>query len=131
KGDLLEGVYEDWCLFERERLRLAYLNVLYRLMEHHGRTGNYPRGVEYGQRILLLDPTREKIHRELMMIHLRAGNREAALSQYRSCCEILHAELGLKPVQETQHLYEMILRRTSSSDEYQLRKGDSQSVRAN
>jgi DNA-binding SARP family transcriptional activator len=129
KGDLLEGVYEDWCLFERERLRLAYLNVLFKLMEHHGRKGNYPRGVEYGQRILLLDPTREKIHRELMMIHWLAGNREAALSQYRSCCEILRAELGLKPVQETQHLYEMILRRTSSLDEHQLQGAGSQNVR--
>lgn len=130
KGDLLEGVYEDWCLFERERLRLAYLNILFRLMEHHGRNGNYPRGVDYGQRILLLDPTREKIHRELMMIHWLAGDREAALSQYRSCCKVLHAELGLKPVQETQHLYEMILRRTSSPDEHQLRKRDTQNVNA-
>jgi DNA-binding SARP family transcriptional activator len=130
KGDLLEGVYEDWCLFERERLRLAYLNVLFRLMEHHRRNGNYPRGVEYGQRILLLDPTREKIHRELMMIHWLAGDREAALAQYRSCCQILQAELGLKPVQETQHLYEMILRRTSSPDEHQLRQHDTQNANA-
>ncbi len=130
KGDLLEGIYEDWCLFERERLRLAYLNILFRLMAHHGRNGNYPRGVEYGQRILLLDPTREKIHRELMMIHWLAGDREAALSQYRSCCQVLDTELGLKPVPETQHLYEMILRRTSSPEEFQLRKRNTQSPNA-
>ena len=116
KGDLLEGVYEDWCLFERERLRLAFLNILIRLMNHHGRHGNYERGMEYGQHILLLDPTREKVHREMMMIHWLAGDREAALLQYRSCCEILQSELGIKPIQETQHLHETILRSSSSPD---------------
>jgi DNA-binding SARP family transcriptional activator len=115
KGDLLEGVYEDWCLYERERLRLAFMNILVRLMEHHGDNGNYERGLDYGQRILLMDPTRERVHRQVMMIHWRAGNREAALLQYRTCCDILHKELGLKPVQETQHLYETILRSSSSA----------------
>jgi DNA-binding SARP family transcriptional activator len=110
KGDLLEGVYEDWCLYERERLRLAFLNILIRLLEHHGRHGSYERSLNYGQRILVLDPTRERVHREVMMVHWRAGHREAALLQYRSCCEILQRELGIKPVQETRHLYETIMR---------------------
>lgn len=116
KGDLLEGVYEDWCLFERERLRLAFLNILIRLMNYHGHNGNYERGLEYGQRILLLDPTRERVHREIMIIHWKAGNREAALLQYRSCRQILQTELGLEPMPETQHLHETILRSSSSPD---------------
>ena len=115
-GDLLEGVYEDWCLFERERLRLAFLNILNTLMTYHGHNGNYQRGLEYGQRILLLDPTRERVHRQMMMIHWMGGDREAALFQYRSCCQILQTELGIKPVQETQHLYETILRSSSTPD---------------
>ena len=118
KGDLLEGVYEDWCLYERERLRLAFLNILIRLMEYHGRNGNYERGLQHGQRILLLDPTRERVHRQMMMIHWLAGDREAALLQYRSCCEILQTELGITPVQETQHLHETILRSSSSPDRH-------------
>jgi DNA-binding SARP family transcriptional activator len=118
KGDLLEGVYEDWCLYERERLRLALLNILIRLMEYHGRNGNYERGLQYGQRILLLEPTRERVHRQMMMIHWLAGDRAAALLQYRSCCEILRTELGITPVQETQHLHETILRSSSSPDRH-------------
>ena len=116
RGDLLEGVYEDWCLFERERLRLAFVNILIRLMNHHAHTGSYERGLEYGQRILQLDPTRERVHRQMMMIHWLAGDREAALMQYRSCSEILRSELDLQPVQETRHLYEMILRSSSAPD---------------
>jgi DNA-binding SARP family transcriptional activator len=79
-------------------------------MDYHGHQGNYQRGLEYGHRILLLDPTRERVHRQMMMLHWLAGDREAALSQYRLCHDTLQAELDLKPVQETQHLYETILR---------------------
>lgn len=110
KGDLLESVYEDWCIYERERLRLALLNILTKLMNHHSRTGNYERSLEYGKRILLLDSTRESVHRQMMVIHCLAGDREAAIVQYRSCCQILEAELGIKPTHETQLLYENILR---------------------
>jgi DNA-binding SARP family transcriptional activator len=49
-----------------------------------------------------------------MMIHWLAGDQEAALQQYRSCCEILQAELGTKPMLETQYLYETILRSLSA-----------------
>jgi DNA-binding SARP family transcriptional activator len=113
KGDLLEGVYDDWCIFERERLRLAYLNILDKLMEHHSHQGQYVRSLEYGQRILQLDPTREKVHREIMLLQWMNGNRDAALTQYRSCLDILQAELGIEPMQETRHLHETILRSSS------------------
>jgi DNA-binding SARP family transcriptional activator len=114
QGDLLECVYEDWCTYERERLRLAFINMLTQLVDHHVSKGNYARGLEYGQRILILDPTREKAHRQLMMIHWLTGNQEAALRQYRSCCEVLQAELGIKPMHETQYLYETIIRSTTA-----------------
>jgi DNA-binding SARP family transcriptional activator len=127
-GDLLEGIYEDWCLYERERLRLAFLNILIRLMDHHSRKGNYEHGLGYGKRILLLDPTRERVHRQIMLIHWLAGNRESALLQYRSCCNILQTELGLKPAQETQHLYETILHSSSVSAKGNLE--DSASLRS-
>lgn len=113
-GDLLDGIYEDWCLYERERLRLTYLNILNKLMEHHSFKGNYDRGLGYGRRILLLDPTHERVHKQIMLIHWMAGNRESALMQYRSCCNILQIELGLRPTQETQQLYETILHSSSA-----------------
>ncbi|HEY3475497.1 MAG TPA: BTAD domain-containing putative transcriptional regulator [Anaerolineales bacterium] len=114
KGEFLEGVYEDWCLYERERLRLAFLNILIKLEDYHSHKGNYARSLDYGKRILLLDPTREKIHRQIMMTHWLAGDREAALLQYHSCAKILNTELGLQPGPETQHLYETILRGSPS-----------------
>ena len=120
QGDLLESVYEDWCIYEREHLRLAFINMLMKLVDHHVSKGNYAQGLEYGQRILTLDPTREKAHRQLIMIHWLTGDREAALQQYRSCCEILQTELGLKPMYETQHLHETILHSSAAPNGFEL-----------
>ncbi len=82
RGDFLEGVYEDWCLYEREHLRLGFLSVLIHLMDYHGHQGSYQRGLEYGYRILSLDSTRERVHRQMMLFHWLAGDREKALAQY-------------------------------------------------
>lgn len=118
RGDLLEGVYEDWCLYERERLRLGFLNILIKLMDYHGHQGNYEHGLGYGYRILALDPTRERVHRQMMLFHWLAGDRETALAQYFSCRKVLQSELGLEPMQETYHLYETILRSSAHPDKH-------------
>lgn len=108
-GDLLETVYEDWCLYDRERFRIMLLNLLNKVMIHHGLFGNFESGVECGKRILSFDNTREKIHRQLMWLYMLAGDRTASIAQYKQCSQILHDELGISPMQETIALYELIL----------------------
>jgi len=108
-GDLLQGVYEDWCLYDRERLGLLLLNALSKLMEFHAVNGAYERGITYGERILARDNTREKVHRRLMRLHWLAGDRNAALSQYKRCAQILREELGIRPMERTRFLYEQML----------------------
>ncbi len=107
-GDLLENVYEDWTLYERERMRLLYLNTLNKLMVFYGTNGAYEQGIEYGEKIMARDNTREKVHRQMMWLHWLAGNRDAALIQYRRCIQILHDELNVQPMEETRRLYEQI-----------------------
>src|SRR5262249_15660917 len=51
-GDLLVGIYDDWCLYDRERLRLAHLNALYKLMSFHEMHGTYERGLAFGEVVL-------------------------------------------------------------------------------
>lgn len=109
-GELLEGVYDDWCLYERERLRLVYLSVLNHLMVYHRAQGEYEQALEFGEQILLMDHTRETTHRELMALHWLAGNRAAALVQYKQCAQILQEEVGVKPMEETHQLYESMLK---------------------
>jgi DNA-binding SARP family transcriptional activator len=112
-GDLLEGVFEDWCLSERERLRLLALNALFKLMQYHGQAGNFEKGLAYGQQILHFDNTRENVHRQMMRLFWLAGDRDAAVAQYHRCCQILRNELGIKPMKQTSLLYERLLHNQS------------------
>ncbi len=108
-GDLLEGIYEDWCLYDRERLSLLHLSVLGKLVVFHATHGTCERGIAYGERILAHDNTREKVHRQLMCLHWLAGDRNAALAQYKRCAQILREELGIPPMKQTKLLYEQML----------------------
>ncbi len=108
-GDLLENVYEDWCLYDRERLSLMHLNALGKLMAFHEVNGTYERGLAYGTRFLAYDNTREKVHRQMMRLYWLLGDRDAALTQYKHCTQILRETLGIPPMQETTRLYQQML----------------------
>lgn len=108
RGDLLEGWFQDWCLYERERLQNAYLATLDKLADYCESHGQYERGLAYGARILRCDGARERTHRRLMRLHYLAGDRTAALRQYDRCVEALYRELAVRPAARTVALYEEI-----------------------
>lgn len=112
-GDLMEGVYYDWALHERERLRIVYLSCLRQLMRYYGLDGDYENSLAYGRTILELDPLREQTHRDLMRLHAANGHRALALQQFEECCQILASELEIAPMAETQALYREIKRNGS------------------
>jgi DNA-binding SARP family transcriptional activator len=105
QGDLLEGWYQDWCLYERERLQNIYLAMLDKLMHHCEQHQAYEAGLEYGSRILRCDRAHERTHRRMMYLYYLAGDRTAALRQYRYCQAALQDELGVEPDKSTQSLY--------------------------
>jgi DNA-binding SARP family transcriptional activator len=108
KGDLLEGWYQDWCLFERERFQNTYFLILDKLMAHAAAHGDYEAGQTYGATILSYDRASEVTYRRLMKLRYEAGDRTGALRQYQRCVTALHEELGVKPERRTQQLYEQI-----------------------
>jgi DNA-binding SARP family transcriptional activator len=109
RGPLLEGCYEDWCLYERERLQNRYLAMLEKLMSYCEVHRNYDAGVLYGMRIMACDGTRERTHRRLMHLYYLSGDRAAALRQYEQCASALNEELGVKPSKRTTELYKQIM----------------------
>ena len=108
EGELLEGSYQDWCLFERERLQNIYLAMLYKLMRYCEAHNEYEAGQLYGARILNYDRASERTHRRLMKLQYKAGDRTAALRQYERCVIALDEDLGVKPDKRTVTLYEKI-----------------------
>lgn len=108
RGSLLEGWYEEWCLCERERFQLMYLAMLDKLMGYCEVSGQFERGLTYGQRALSCEPAHEQIHRRLMRLHFGAGDRTAALRQYERCAVVLRDTFGLPPTDHTTALYHEI-----------------------
>lgn len=109
RGPLLDGCYEDWCLYERERLQNMYLVMLEKLVNYCERHHNYETGIQYGMRIIACDKVHERTYRHLMRLHYLNGNRAKALHVYEQCSFALHEELGVKPSQRTIALYKQIL----------------------
>jgi DNA-binding SARP family transcriptional activator len=107
-ADLLDGWYQDWCLFERERLQNLFMQTLDKLMVYCQAQHDYETGVFFGSRLLSFDPAHERTHRRLMRLHYLAGDRTAALRQYQRCTAILAQELDVKPGHRTTELFEQI-----------------------
>ena len=97
RGDLLPGCYEDWCIFERERLQTMYLAMLDKLIDCCQEHGQYEIGLGYGATILRFDRARERTHRRMMRLHYLAGDRTSALRQYDQLVRALREELDVKP----------------------------------
>jgi DNA-binding SARP family transcriptional activator len=113
RGDLLEGWYQDWCIFERERLQNIYLMLLDKLLDYCETNYLFEEGIDYGMRILKIDIAREKTHQCLMRLYHNIGDRTNALRQYQRCVTILKTELGVSPSQRTEQLVEHIKRDSS------------------
>jgi DNA-binding SARP family transcriptional activator len=106
--DLLPGSYQDWILFERERLQNMYLLMLDKLIGYLQFHGEYEVAQGYGATILRYDPARERTHRQLMHLYSLAGDRTSALRQFERCVVALKEELGVRPERKTLELYERI-----------------------
>lgn len=109
QGPLLEGWYQDWCLYERERLQGIYLTLLDKLMGYCEARHDFETGLLYGMRILCYDRAREGTHRRLMRLHYLNGDRAAALRQYEQCSTSLEEELNVNPSKGTVAIYKQIL----------------------
>lgn len=108
RGALLEGWYEEWCLYERERFQQMYLVLLDKLMGYCEVSRQFERGLAYGRRALCCEPAHEQIHRRLMRLHFGAGDRTAALRQFERCAAALRDSFDLAPSECTTALYEQI-----------------------
>lgn len=124
KGDFLAGFhirgsrsFEEWALMEREGLQRLAIEGLDGLVDYYLNSGDCKPGLEQAQRLLMIDPLREKTHRQLMLLLARTGERTAALDQYQTCRDLLAQELAVEPARETTALLERI-RATASIPQY-------------
>jgi DNA-binding SARP family transcriptional activator/predicted ATPase len=116
KGDFLAGFslrdspdFDDWQAFQNESLQNELADALQSLVQACEAYGDLENAIGTARQWLSLDPLREEAHRELMRLYSWAGQRPAAIKQYRECARILERELGVLPLEETQQLHQAIV----------------------
>src|SRR5215211_4701565 len=106
RGDFLEDCYDDWALYERERLREQYLSALMRLLAADQQRQAYDLALQSALRLVQADPLREEAHRALMRLYYLLGRTDDALRAFAQCRALLETELAIEPEAETLSLYE-------------------------
>lgn len=109
-GDLLEDIYDDWVLAERERLRSRYLAVLDESLDRHRANREFAAAIACAKRVLATDPWREDTLRSLMAMRYESGDTAGALAEYEHFAKRLRDELAIAPMPETVGVRQSILR---------------------
>jgi DNA-binding SARP family transcriptional activator len=98
--------FEEWQASVSEELRQALARGLQRLVAACSADGALERATGYARRWLQLDPLHEPAHQAIIRLHGWAGQRSAAMRQYRSLVRVLDRDLAVRPLPETTRLYD-------------------------
>jgi len=98
--------FEEWQESVSEELRQALARGLQRLVAACIGDGALDRAAVHARRWLQLDPLHEPAHQAIIRLHGWAGQRSAAMRQYRSLVRVLDRDLAVRPLPETTRLYD-------------------------
>jgi DNA-binding SARP family transcriptional activator len=95
--DLLPGWYEDWVVFERERIRQRLLHALESLSRRLVKLARFADAVEVAMTAVSLEPLRESAQRVLIEAHVAEGNQVEARRAFTAYERLDGCELGITP----------------------------------
>jgi DNA-binding SARP family transcriptional activator len=98
--DLLPGWYDDWVIFERERIRQRFLHALEMLSRRLIMAGRCAEAVEAAISAVGADPLRESANSVLIEAHLAEGNLVEGRRAFERYRDIIRRELGVEPGRE-------------------------------
>jgi len=98
--------FEDWQSSVADELRQSLARGLQRLVAACIAAGELERASAHARRWLQLDPLHEPAHQAIIRLYGWAGQRSAAMRQYRALVRILDRDLAVRPLPETTRLYE-------------------------
>ncbi|HEY2878488.1 AfsR/SARP family transcriptional regulator [Nocardioides sp.] len=99
-GELLPGWYDDWVMFERERLHHLRIRALEVLAVHELDDGHADLALAAAHDAVSLEPLRESARRLLIRAHMALGNRAMAASVLTEYRRDLARDLGVEPSPE-------------------------------
>jgi DNA-binding SARP family transcriptional activator len=107
-AEFVDGISSDWAQIERERFTNLKVAALMLLMNYETEMHRCEQAIGFAKRILMIDPFRENIQRQLMWLYVQVGRPAHALRQYEKIQSQLLIELNLKPAAETTALYKLL-----------------------
>lgn len=107
-GPFLEGEDAAWILVERERLQSLFIGAVHRLMQLYAGGGHYELAIQSARQILRIDPYRENVQHDLLILLVLAGQRVEALRHFERWRGQMLDELGIAPEPRSQRLVEQI-----------------------
>jgi DNA-binding SARP family transcriptional activator len=114
-GVLLPGWYDDWVLYERERLRQLHLHALEALAARLTRARRHAEAIEAALAAIRLEPLRESATRALITAHLAENNIVEAVRRYETFRDELTSELGAQPTEDLEQLVQSGLGRQQAA----------------
>ena len=108
KGDLLEDIYDDWCVSERERLRQTWLETLDRYSQIHQGAGKMNEALAVVQKWVNAEPFDESAQRRLMSLYALSGERAKSIQTFHAFAQSLKQELDTEPLPDTRALLHAI-----------------------
>lgn len=103
-AEILPGWYDDWVIFERERLRQRVFHATEALSRMLVAAHCYAQAIEVALTATFLEPLRESSQRALVEAHLAEGNLVEARRIFCSYRELVQRELGVEPSAALAHL---------------------------
>jgi len=95
--ELLPGWYDDWVVYERERLNQLRLHALEYLAALMARRNDLTAALQLALEAVRAEPLRETANARLIEVYLAEGNVCDALHHYDMFRSLLQRELGLEP----------------------------------
>jgi DNA-binding SARP family transcriptional activator len=119
RGDFLEGFhlrgcrkFDEWALFERERLRNQLIQTLQGYIQHCIDCELFEEALAQSAHLLRLNPLMESGHRNVMQTLMHMDRKVDALQHYQQYNTLLRDELDVDPGQGIQKLQQKIIRTT-------------------
>jgi LuxR family transcriptional regulator, maltose regulon positive regulatory protein len=111
---LIEDLYEDWTLVERERLSNLYMDMLTHLATRYLERGRFQESIQACYQLLEKDCCHENSYRLLVQCYAQLGFHGRASRQYGLFENMLKRNCGMEPSPHTRAVFENALRSTSA-----------------
>jgi DNA-binding SARP family transcriptional activator len=115
RGEFMDGFslpdapgFDEWTSVQRERWHRRAELVFEQLADAQAESGSSAEAADTAARWVAMSPLNEAAYRQLMQLHLVAGETAAALRAYEACRAVLERELGTPPAPQTEALADRV-----------------------